>query len=313
MTVLVTGGAGFIGSHIVDGLIREGYEVVVIDNLSTGFREHLNPAAVFYQLDINDNGLKHIFKKYDFDYVIHHAAQIDVQRSVENPVFDAENNILGTLKLLECCRRFKVKKVIYASSAAVYGEPAYLGIDEEHPIGAFSPYGISKHTPEHYLQMYSRLYGLKYTIFRYSNVYGPRQDPRGEGGVISIFVDRMLAGKPPLIHGDGEQTRDFIYVQDIVRANLMALKAADNQLLNISCSTRHSIKDLVDVINKIMGTDFKPQFTPARTGDIRHSYLLNDKARKVLNWEPIYSLEQGLRLTIDYYRKLAEEVAAGSD
>ena len=212
MEVLVTGGAGFIGSNIVDGLIEADHQVIVVDNLSTGKKENLNEQAEFYNLDLEDQELKEIFRENEISHVIHHAAQIDVQHSIKDPLFDAQNNILSTINLLECCRAYNVKKIIYASSAAVYGEPDYLPVDEDHPIKAMSPYGISKHTPEHYIKMYSELYNLKYTIFRYANVYGPRQDPKGEGGVVSIFVDKMLAEERPVIFGDGQQTRDFVLI-----------------------------------------------------------------------------------------------------
>ncbi|GAB6117189.1 hypothetical protein JCM16816_07860 [Thermoanaerobacter brockii subsp. lactiethylicus] len=201
MKALVTGGAGFIGSNIVDLLIENGYEVVIVDNLSTGKEEFINKKAIFYKKDIIDEDLCKIFEKEKPDYVIHQAAQIDVQKSIDNPVFDAKINVLGTVNLLECCRKSGVKKVIYASSAAVYGNPEYLPIDEVHKINPISYYGISKHTPEHYFVVYRQLYGLKYTILRYANVYGIRQDPKGEGGVISIFLDKMLKGERPIIFG----------------------------------------------------------------------------------------------------------------
>jgi UDP-glucose 4-epimerase len=212
MKVLVTGGAGFIGSNLVDRLIEKKYEVVIIDNLSTGKKEHINKNATFYKADISSNEIEDIFKKENINIVIHTAAQIDVQKSINDPIYDCKNNIIGTLNILEACKKHKIEKLVYSSSAAVYGQPDYLPVDEEHPINAMSGYGISKHTPEHYINMYSDIYGLNASILRYSNVYGPRQDPKGEGGVISIFVDKMLNNEEPIIYGDGEQTRDFIYV-----------------------------------------------------------------------------------------------------
>lgn len=302
--VLVTGGAGFIGSHIVDELVKEGAEVVVVDNLSTGCRENVNLKATFYEVDIRDEELKNVFKKEDIDYVIHQAAQIDVQKSIQKPTFDAQNNIGGTINLLEACREYEIKKIIYASSAAVYGTPEYLGIDEDHPVNPISIYGISKHTPEHYIKTYRQLYDLDYTILRYANVYGPRQDPKGEGGVISIFVDAMLQGERPTIFGDGKQTRDFIYVKDIAQANLAALKQADNEVLNISCHDQTSINELVTEMNHILDTDLKPKYEAERPGDIRHSYLTNHKAIKALDWQPEYDLEAGLRATLTYYQEI---------
>jgi UDP-glucose 4-epimerase len=303
MEVLVTGGAGFIGSNIVDGLIEAGHQVIVVDNLSTGKKENLNEQAEFYNLDLEDQELKEIFRENEISHVIHHAAQIDVQHSIKDPLFDAQNNILSTINLLECCRAYNVKKIIYASSAAVYGEPDYLPVDEDHPIKAMSPYGISKHTPEHYIKMYSELYNLKYTIFRYANVYGPRQDPKGEGGVVSIFVDKMLAEERPVIFGDGQQTRDFVHVYDIVKANLLALDNGDNILVNISTQNRDSVNDLVDHLNQILPYDIKAIYQEARKGDILHSSLANGKAEEQLGWTPDYDFKTGLEQTVGYYSK----------
>ena len=303
MEVLVTGGAGFIGSNIVDGLIEAGHQVIVVDNLSTGKKENLNEQAEFYNLDLEDQELKEIFRENEISHVIHHAAQIDVQHSIKDPLFDAQNNILSTINLLECCRAYNVKKIIYASSAAVYGEPDYLPVDEDHPIKAMSPYGISKHTPEHYIKMYSELYNLKYTIFRYANVYGPRQDPKGEGGVVSIFVDKMLAEERPVIFGDGQQTRDFVHVYDIVKANLLALDNGDNILVNISTQSRDSVNDLVDHLNQILPYDIKAIYQEARKGDILHSTLANGKAKEQLGWTPDYDFKTGLEQTVGYYSK----------
>ncbi len=301
-TVLVTGGAGFIGSHIVDMLIEQGAEVVVIDNLSTGKEENLHPEAEFYQRDIRDD-LSDIFA-LGIDYVIHQAAQIDVQSSLEEPTLDSEINITGSVNLFQHCVEADVQKVVYASSAAVYGPPQYLGIDEQHPVAPISYYGISKHTPEHYLQAFQELYGLEYTILRYANAYGIRQDPRGEGGVISIFVDKLLSKERPVIFGDGKQTRDFIYVEDIARANLQALTRGQNKIINISCNQATSINELVEKMNQVLGTNLDPIYKEAREGDIRHSYLLNERAESLLDWEPNYSLEEGLKQTFAYYKEI---------
>lgn len=303
MQVLVTGGAGFIGSNIVDALIEKGKQVIIVDNLSTGKKENINQKAKFYQCDLRDENLAEIFKENDISHVIHHAAQIDVQKSIKDPIFDAQNNILAAINLLENCRKYDVEKIIYASTAAVYGDPDYLPVDEKHPIKAVSAYGISKYTPEHYIKMYSKLYGLKYTIFRYANVYGPRQDPKGEGGVISIFVDLMLAQKRPKIFGDGKQTRDFIHVYDIVEANLAALKKADNSLLNISTNTQSSVNELLESLNQILGSKIKAFYEDARPGDIIKSALANQKAKEQLNWSPAYNLKEGLEQTVNFYQK----------
>ncbi|SIR46424.1 SDR family oxidoreductase [Halanaerobium kushneri] len=303
MEVLVTGGAGFIGSNIVDGLIEKGHKVIIVDNLSSGKKENLNEKAEFYHLDISDQELEKVFKENNIAHVIHHAAQIDVQHSIKDPLFDAQNNILGTINVLEVAKDYEVEKIIYASSAAVYGEPDYLPIDEKHPIKAMSPYGISKHTPEHYIKMYNELYDLKYTIFRYANVYGPRQDPKGEGGVVSVFVDKMLAEERPVIFGDGKQTRDFIHVYDIVKANLLALETGDNILVNISTESRDSVNDLVEYLNLILPYNLDAIYEEARKGDILHSSLANGQAKELLGWKPDYDFKAGLKQTVEYYSK----------
>ena len=310
MRILVTGGAGFIGSNIVDRLVNLGFETIVIDNLSQGKEENINPGVKFYQMDITSPYLKNVFKENEISHVIHHAAQIDVQGSIKRPLNDVNNNIAGTVNLLECCREHGVQKIVYASSAAVYGEPDYLPVDEKHPEKPMSPYGISKHTPEHYIKMYKQLYDLDYVILRYANVYGPRQDPKGEGGVISIFVDQMLSGKKPVIFGDGEQTRDFIYVADIVEANIKALTDGGGELVNISCNTQNTINDIYKAINKILNTDLQAVYQKERKGDIRDSYLDNSRAREILNWNPGYDLYRGLSETINYYTGLKEAAAS---
>lgn len=306
MKVLVTGGAGFIGSHIVDTLVENGHDVVIIDNLSTGNIENVNDKAKFYNIDIRDKDIDDVFKEECPEYVIHHAAQIDVQRSIKDPVFDGDVNILGTINILENCKRCGAKKIIYASSAAVYGAPRYLPIDEKHDIQPISYYGISKFTPEHYIQVYGNLYDIKYTILRYANVYGIRQDPKGEGGVVSIFVDRMLSGKSVTIFGDGEQTRDFIYVDDIVSANMLALENGDGEIVNIGTGIQTSVNDLYGTMEAIIKTGKSPINGIARAGDIKDSYFNIEKAEKILGFKPKYSLKDGLGETIRYYRSKYE-------
>ncbi len=312
MNILVTGGAGFIGSNIVDTLISLGHRTTVIDNLSTGKLEYVNQRSNFYKIDLKSNRVKEVLKQENINYAIHHAAQIDVQKSINDPIFDAQNNIIGTLNLLQSCVQAGVNKVVYASSAALYGQPDYLPIDEKHPVKAMSPYGISKHTPEHYLRMFKEIYNLNYTILRYSNVYGPRQDSTGEGGVVSIFVDRMLNGQAPIIYGDGEQTRDFIYVDDIVSANIVALSNGNGELVNISYNVRNSINSLYKSINNILGSNLKPIYKKEREGDIKNSVMDNSRAKKILNWQPEYDLKTGLSKTIKYYAQARgmDEVAA---
>jgi UDP-glucose 4-epimerase len=303
MQILITGGAGFIGSNIADYLIEQGKEVIIVDNLSSGKKENINKKSKFYQLDIRDQNLEKVFQENKISHVIHHAAQIDVQQSIADPIFDAENNILGTINLLENCREYGAAKIIYASSAAVYGEPEHLPIAEEHPVKAMSPYGITKHTVEHYLKMYAELYDLKYTILRYANAYGPRQDPKGEGGVVSIFLDKLLAEEDPVIFGDGKQSRDFIHVYDLVKANYLALDKADNQLLNISTAVQNSINQLVEDLNELSSYQLEVSHKEAKYGDIRHSALDNTKAKEILGWEPQFDLKSGLKQTYDYYTK----------
>ncbi len=277
----------------------------MIDDLSKGKAEYVAQNAAFYHMSILDTELDAVFRYEQPDVVIHHAAQIDVQRSLSDPVYDLQVNMEGTVRLLELCRQHGVHKFIYASSAAVYGNPQYLGIDEAHPIRPMSFYGISKYTPEQYICVYAELYGLRYTILRYANVYGIRQDPKGEGGVVSIFVDKLLKGEKPVIYGDGEQTRDFIYVEDVAAANVAALHRGDNEVLNISTGVPTSVNELLRLLNELNGTDILPEHFPERPGDIRHSYLKNDKARQILGWRPKVPLREGLAKTLDYYRNIS--------
>lgn len=303
MKVLVTGGAGFIGSHIVDQLVQENHKVVIVDNFSTGKRENVNQGAKVYRCDItNEKALDEVFKTEKPEIVMHHAAQINVQNSLTNPNLDAKVNIVGTVNVLQSCVRHHAKKIIYPSSAAVYGEPQYLPVDEEHVLNPLSPYGISKHTPEHYIKMAKDLFNLEYSILRYANVYGPRQDAQGEGGVVSIFIDQLLNGEPIMIFGDGQQTRDFIYVEDIAAANLLAMEKGSNEIINISMNSQTSVKDLLDDIFVLNNTLINPEYKPERQGDIRHSYLNNNKAIQHLGWRPQYTLYDGLDKTLRYYK-----------
>ena len=314
MKILVTGGAGFIASHIADRLVGLEHEVVVVDNLSTGKREYINSEARFYKCDItNYETLKLVFDIEEPEIVIHHAAQIDVQTSLKRPSFDAQNNIIGTINILECCRKLNVRKIIYPSSAAVYGNPQYLPVDEGHPVKPISFYGISKHTPEHYIRVYSQLYGIKYTIFRYSNVYGIRQDPKGEGGVVSIFVDRLLNEETPFIYGDGEQTRDFIYVKDVANANVLALARGDNEIIDISTNKPVTINELYKIMKEISGSSLEIEYKAAREGDILHSYLDNEKALKCLDWKIEYDIENGVKETLNYYNNLLVEMEVAAE
>ena len=253
MKIMVTGGAGFIGSHVVDTFISNGHEVVVVDDLSTGRRSNLNPAATFYQVDIRSPQLAEIFENERPQVVDHHAAQMDVRRSVEDPLFDAEVNVLGSIKLIELARKYEIERFIYISTGgAVYGEPEYLPCDEAHPINPICPYGASKHTVEHYLYMYQELYGLNYVVLRYPNVYGPRQDPHGEAGVVAIFSGQMLNNHPVVINGDGKQERDFVFVRDCARANLLALTTENtNTIFNLGYGKGTTIVEVYDNLKNI--------------------------------------------------------------
>jgi len=308
--ILVTGGAGFIGSHVVDLFVTQGYEVVVLDDLSTGHASNLNPAAKFYQMDIRSPQIREVLEAEKPDYISHHAAQMDVRRSVAQPLFDADVNILGSINLIEHAREFKAKHFLYISTGgAAYGEPEQLPCDETHPVNPICPYGASKHTVEHYLYMHYVNYGLKYTVLRYPNVFGPRQDPHGEAGVVAIFTGKMLAGEQVIINGDGDQTRDFVYVGDCARANHLAL-TIDHQpgIYNLGWGRPTSINDIFSTLEKITGYTLPVQYAPAKVGETRHIYLDASKIKKELGWAPTVTLEEGLEKTVAYF-KILEEVA----
>ena len=304
MKIMVTGGAGFIGSHVVDLYLDAGHDVLVVDNLSTGRRLNLNPGARFYQLDIRDGALGDLFAREQPEVVSHLAAQVDVRKSVADPLYDASVNIAGSVNLLEQARQHGVQRVIYTSTGgAVYGEPDYLPVDEGHPVRPLSPYGASKHAVEHYLYLYHENYGLDYTVLRYPNVYGPRQDPHGEAGVVAIFAGQMLRGEQPVIYGDGEQERDFVYVGDCARATLLALRAERNGVYNLASGVGTSINTLYELLATITGFERAPIYGPARVGETRRIYLTADKARRELGWEPGTDLEAGLEQTVAYFQE----------
>lgn len=310
MKVLVTGGAGFIGSHVVDLYVKNGYDVFVVDDLSSGRRSNLNPEATFYEVDIRSPDLEEVFERERPDVVNHHAAQIDVRRSVIEPVFDADVNVLGSIKLLEYARRYEVQRVVYSSTGgAVYGEPQYLPCDEAHPVNPICQYGASKHTVEHYLTLYHHLYGLDYTVLRYPNVYGPRQDPHGEAGVVAIFTGQMLRGEQAVINGDGLQERDFVYVGDCARANLLALQKERNGVYNLGSERGTSVNELFALLGEATGYEKEAVHGPPKPGETRKITLTFDKARRELGWRPTVNLEEGLARTVEYFRRA--EVAAG--
>jgi UDP-glucose 4-epimerase len=302
--VLVTGGAGFIASHVVDLYVQRGHQVVVVDDLSTGRESNLNPAATFYQLDIRDPRLAEVFERERPEVVNHHAAQMDVRRSVADPLFDADVNIRGSIHLLECARQSGVRRVIYISTGgAVYGEPEYLPCDEAHPVNPICPYGASKHTVEHYLFMYRQNYSLDYVVLRYPNVYGPRQNPHGEAGVVAIFTGQMLADHPVVINGDGAQLRDYVYVGDCSQANLKVLESSEaSGIFNLGSGLGTSVNDIFRALRRATNYRREAVHGPAKVGETRHIYLAADKARQALGWSPTVSLEDGLRLTVEYFK-----------
>lgn len=297
MKAVVTGGAGFIGSHLVDALIAQGASVHVIDNLCTGRADHVHPRAVLHELDIRSEEAKNCILALQPDVVFHQAAQVDVAKSIRNPVEDAAVNIGGTVNVLEASVQAGVKKLVYASSSAVYGEAAAELLTEKESTSPISFYGISKLTPELYIRVFHHLYGLPYTILRYANVYGPRQTAKGEGGVIAIFLDRIRSGHPLLVHGDGEQTRDFVFVQDVVHANLAAAQQGDGMTLQVGTSLRTSVNELVALLQAIHGQPLNVQHQAERPGDIKHSWLSHEQATRHLQWLPQYDLRTGLRET----------------
>jgi UDP-glucose 4-epimerase len=306
MRILVSGGAGFIGSHIVDHYVNAGHKVTVVDNLSSGSRKNLNPAAKFVKADVRSPKLKALFKSGKFDVVNHHAAQIDVRKSVENPAFDAEVNVMGLLNLLELSRRNKVCKFIFsASGGTFYGECGAPAPETTYP-NPMSPYGVTKLAGEYYVRTYGALHGLRYTVLRYANVYGPRQDPHGEAGVVAIFSNRILDGGTVTIFGDGEQVRDFVYVDDVARANVLALAKGDNDSFNIGTGQTTSVNELYAAFQRVTGYGKKAVLKPARPGEIMRSVVAIQKAQAALAWGPAYSLSEGLEETFAFFKDLRE-------
>ncbi len=307
MKILVTGGAGFIGSNLVDKLIGLGHEVVIIDNLSSGFQRNLNTKAKFYKLDIRDKKLAEIFERERPEIINHHAAQIDVRKSGEDPIADAEANILGSLNLISNCVQFRVKRVVYASTGgAIYGDPQYIPADEKHPINPISQYGVSKHTVEHYLHLYSIIHGLTYVALRYSNVYGQRQNPYGEAGVVAMFAIQMLTGKRPTIFGPGDKTRDYTHVSDVIEANIIGLKRGENAIYNIGTGVETKDQEIFDTLASVLGYKGKPVYAPLRPGEVYRIALDCNKAKSELGWSPKLSLKQGMAQTAEYYKVLAK-------
>ncbi len=303
MRILVTGGAGFIGSHIVDAYLAEGHEVRVVDNLSTGRRAHVPRAAALHEVDIHAREMESIFAEFKPEVVNHLAAQSSVKVSTGDPVHDLEVNGGGTARVAALCVAHGVKKLIYASSGGtVYGEPMELPLPETHPIAPTSPYGTSKYVGELYIQLAHRTGGLDYTTLRYGNAFGPRQDPYGEAGVCAIFTNLMLKGEPCTIDGDGEQRKDYLYVGDIARANILALTKGGGLAINIGTGRGTSINEIHAALRKATGDSTAPRSGPPRPGDVRNFWLTTALAKEALGWEAKVSLEEGLQLTVDALR-----------
>jgi UDP-glucose 4-epimerase len=304
MKVLVTGGAGFIGSHLVDRLIQEGHEVVVVDNLSTGKRRNLNRAARFFKLDIQSWRLERVFRNERPNIVMHLAAQMDVRKSVEDPIFDAQVNVLGMLNVLQQAIKHGVRKVVFSSSGgAIYGEQEIYPVPESHATRPLSPFGISKLCGEQYLSYYQRVSGLQIVSLRYANVYGPRQDPDGEAGVVAIFIQKLLNNEQAIVDGNGRQTRDFVYVEDVVEANLAVMGQETQGTYNVGTGEETSINDLLRILIAHTNSTCKEVHGPAKNAEQVRSVIDSSKLRQELSWEPKTELSEGLKRTVDYFRE----------
>lgn len=294
--ILITGGAGFIGSHLSDLLVENGYNVIIVDNLSSGFEENINKNAKFYNLDVNSAELEKVFQENKIDYIFHFAAQANVSFSTKFPSIDATENILGSINILQMAKKFGIKKFIPASTAAVYGVPERLPVDEKHKTTCLSFYGISKLTMEKYVE----LFGVDYVIFRFANVYGSRQSAHGEAGVVAIFADKMKNNEDITIHGDGEQTRDFVFVKDIAQACLRAVQVdVKNEIINVSTNVAISINELFEIMANNYNYKKAPLHTQDRFGDIKHSTLDNSKISKLLDYTPSTQVKDGLKTLVE--------------
>lgn len=313
MKILITGAAGFIASHVADAYLAAGHEVVIVDNLSTGYRHNLNPKAKFYELDICDPRLDEVFAAEKPELVNHHAAQISVPLSVQNPLLDAEINIKGLINVLECAKNHGTKKIIYISSGgAIYGEAEEYPTTENYLPKPLSVYAINKKAGEDYLYYYRELFGLDYTVLRYANVFGPRQVSHGEAGVVSIFVEKLLAGLAPFLNAYPEapegMIRDYVFVRDVVSANLLAISQGSGDAFNIGSGSETTTRMLYDEICQQLGVDIQPIPAPHRPGDLRRSLLNSDKAKRILGWQPQYTLAQGINEVIEYFRDKKEKL-----
>ena len=301
---IVTGGAGFIASHLVDRLIEKGYEVAVIDNLSTGNKDNLNLKADFYNFDIQDQKISEIFKKVKPEIVFHYAAQIDVRKSVDDPLESAKTNILGSLNILENCKKFGVKKIVFASSGgAIYGEAEVIPTSEDYSPKPVSPYGIEKLVFEHYLYFYKKEYNLDYLSLRFANIYGPRQNSKGEAGVVAIFCDKMMRGEKIIINGDGKQTRDFVFVEDVISANILGIENNKSGVFNVGTSKETDVNDIFCELDKLFDSKIQKIHGPQKAGEQKRSCLDFGKIKKDFGWEPKYNIEKGLLKTQEWFKE----------
>lgn len=307
MKVLVTGGAGFIGSHLVDALIEKNHEVTVIDDLSCGKKENVNEKAKLVQMDIRDKKLADVFKEKKPEIVFHLAAQKNVRISVADPCLDADINIIGSLNLLENCRKHQSKVIFSSTGGAIYGDTEEVPTPETHPETPISPYGVAKLAIEKYLYYYQTVFGLAYVSLRYANVYGPRQDPKGEAGVVAIFAEKMLKNEAPLIFGHGRQTRDYVYVSDVVKANLLVMPREIKGIYNVGTSQETSVNDLFGQMAEIGNFQTEEKHGPAVPGEQRISNLSFQKIKKELGWSPEISLKEGLNKTINWFKERNEK------
>ncbi len=303
MKVLVTGGAGFIGSHVVDRLVEEGHQVVIVDNLATGMRKNVNRAASLYKTDITSWRLERVFRNERPNIVLHLAAQISVRRSVDDPVFDAQVNVLGTMNVLQQAVRYGCRKVVFSSSGgAIYGEQETFPAIESHATNPLSPYGISKLCGEHYLSYFQRTSGIPVVSLRYANVYGPRQDPEGEAGVIAIFIQKMLNNEQPIINGNGRQTRDFVFVDDVAEANLAAMGQNAHGVYNVGTGTETSVNELFRMLAGLTASSAKEVHGPAKAGEQIRSVVDPPRIKQELGWEVKVDLAEGLKQTVEFFQ-----------
>jgi len=301
MKVLVTGGAGFVGSHIVEEALRQGHQVVIVDDLSSGPRGNVHKDTLFCEVGIADPRVHEIIEREGVEAIIHQAAQVGVPSSLEDPRHDAASNIMGTINLLEAAKKYRLQKFVYASSAAIYGSPDYVPVDEAHPLRPMSFYGLSKKTGEEYVLMYDQYFDINAVCFRYANIFGPRQTS-GEGSVVPVFLHRMLTGDPVTIDGDGNQTRDLIYVRDVARANVAALTSDARGTFNLSTNEEVTINHLFRTLDKLTGYGKEAVYGPPRPGDIYRSVLDNAKLAAVLDWKPETNFVDGLEETIAWWK-----------